>query len=258
MSETPGNTNPDQDLIVILPPEETSRQKEVKQVAADAKDMALDRLRSADTLVDHLRWHRAASVYFTPNNIDWIWDFGGTTAMALLAEQETDNFTKLNQRNAKALEELKSAVGSVESKEESVIVALKRIRNEAGIYDYRVLVKFPNTSATDPLDYTQENNQRDGEDLVFFEPENACVSHACDDLYKQHRDKAFYAPLKTLNQAIRDLQANKQGANEYLLDKTDEGVLKQDAWNYILVGVLDGYNNERLRVRVSDYWNKKR
>ena len=61
-------------------------------------------------------------------------------------------------------------------------------------------------------------------------------------------------PVKTLSDAIRGL--NRQGANEYLLEKTESGSVKQDAENYILVGLLGGYSNERFRARVSDFWNR--
>lgn len=259
--ETPNGQEAERKPIVINiePIEETPREKEVRVVAEGARSTALERLGRASDLTDYMRWHRAASLYLTPTNIDWIWDYGGTNSEDLIAEQESDRFTAGNERNATAADALKPTVDALEPQEGMIRVGLKRVRDQdTGRYEYRVLAAFPEgTHVADPLDGTvKTDQQKAGEDIIFFEPENACVSHACDDLYKAHRDSAFYMPVKTLSDAIRGLQANRQGANEYLLEKAETGPVKQDAENYILVGLLGGYSNERFRVRVSDYWNK--
>lgn len=244
-------------VMNIEPIEKTPREKEVRAVAEKARSTALDRLGGASDLTDYMRWHRAASVYLTAPNIDWIWDYGGTTPEDLIEEQESERFTKGNARNAAAAEEMRATVAGLETKPGMVKVALKRVRNEAGMYDYRVLAAFPERSAEDPLDGSVEGyKQRTGEDVIFFEPENACVNHACDDLFKENRTEGFYMPAKSLSESIQQLQRDKRGANEYLLEKTETGAIKQDAQNYIMVGLLGGYSNERFRVRVSDYWNK--
>lgn len=209
-------------------------------------------------MTDYLRWHRAASVYFTPPCVDWIWDYGGTTPEELVAEQQTERFTQGYSRNATVAEAMKPMVEILEPKEGMIRVALKRVRDHGEIYTYRVLAAFPDgTQVSDPLDgVLKEDKQTPRTNIVFFEPENACVNHACDDLYKANRDTAFYMPYKGLGEAIGQLQTNRKGVNEYLLEKTEAGNITQDAQNYILVGLLGGYSNERFRVRVSDFWNK--
>lgn len=249
--ETPNGQEAERKPIVIKidPVEETPREKEVRAVAEKARSTAIERLAQASDLADYMRWHRAASVYLN----------GGTNSEDLIAEQESDRFTAGNTRNATAADALKPVVNALEPQEGMIRVGLKRVRDQdTGMYEYRVLAAFPEgTHVSDPLDGTvKADPQKTGEDVIFFEPENACVSHACDDLYKANRDAAFYMPVKTLSDAIKGLQTNRQGANEYLLEKTETGSVKQDAENYILVGLLGGYSNERFRVRVSDYWNK--
>lgn len=243
-------------LHIDVPPE-TPREKEVRDVSNRACQQALDRLEQADSLTDYLRWHRAASVYFIPRNIDWIWDYGGTTPQDLVAEQENPNFTKGSAQNAAIVEEMRPIIEEMEPKEGQVRVTLKRVKNYAGLYEYIVLAAFPERTTEDPLDgKLGEYQKRTGVDILFFEPENACVNHACADLFKQHRTDGFYMPFKPLAEAIRQLQSNQGGVNEYLLYKTETGKVTQDAQNYILVGLLGGYSNERYRVRVSDFWNK--
>lgn len=246
-------------VINIEPTEETPREKEIRTVSEEARKVALNRLRNASNLTDYLRWHRAASFFLTAFNIDWMWDYGGITPEGLIDEQESDRFTKPHTQNAATAELLRSMIEKLPSQEGMVRMGLKRVKDhDAGIYEYRVLAAFPEgTYVDDPIDgLVKTDQQRVEEDVIFLEPENACVNHACDDLYKTHRNSAFYLPVRTLNEAIKELQTNRHGATEYLLEKTNTGSVKQDAGNYILVALLGGYSNERLRVRVSDYWNK--
>lgn len=246
-------------VINIEPVGDTPREKEVRAVAEEARLIALERLANASNLTDYMRWYRAVSIYLTPSNIDWIWDYGGTTPEGLIAEQESDRFAADNAKNATAAEALKTMIDALQPQEGMIRVGLKRVREQhIGGYTYRALVAFPEgTYVSDPLDGTIKTNQsKTGEDVIFFEPKSACVSHACDDLYKTHRNSAFYMPVRTLGDAINRLQVNRQGANEYLLEKTESGSVKQDAENYILVGLLGGYSNERFKIRISEFWNR--
>src|SRR3989344_3312719 len=117
-------------VINIEPIEETPREKEVRAVAEKARSTALDRLGEASDLTDYMRWHRAASVYLAAPNIDWIWDYGGTTADDLIEEQASERFTKGNARNATAAEEMRTTIIGLETRPGMVKVALKRVRNE--------------------------------------------------------------------------------------------------------------------------------
>lgn len=256
METQSGETKQEPIVIKVRPVKETPREKEIIEVAKIARQTALEKLSKTSDSTDFLRWHRATSVYFTPANIAWIWDYGGTTPEDLIAEQESKEFTESNAKNAQAAETLKTNIDTLQPQEGMIRVGLKRVRDRNGNYQYRVLAAFPKgTHVSDPLDESADQ-QRSEENIIFFEPETACVNHACDDLYKTHRDSAFYMPDKTLSEAIRGLQTNKQGANEYLLEKTEADSVKQDAENYILVGLLGGYSNERLRVRISDFWKR--
>ncbi len=246
------------DLTNITKAEITPREKEVREVSEKAKSVALEKLGLASNLTDYLRWHRAASVYLTPDNIDWMWDYGGVTPEGLISEQESEPFTELNARNSKAAEQMRVALAPLEPRDGMVRIALTRVRNEAGIYDYRVLAAFPKGRVEDPLDgYVKNQHQKTGEDVIFYEPETACVNHACDDLFKEHRGNGFYIPLKTMVEAMQQLQiVNPGGAVEYMLEKTEAGKVTQETENYITVGLHGGYSNERFRTRISDFWNK--
>ncbi len=255
------NGEPNKIVIKFKPVEETSTGIEIKEVTTKARAVALEKLGGASNLSDYLRWHRAAQL-ITPSNISWAWDekWGGEgyKAEELITEQETEASKKQADQNSAATEEMKTTITSAESKPGMVKVALKRVRNETGRYTYRALAAFPEKSISDPLDGAIEGyRQRSGEDIILFEPENACVEHACDDLFKEHRNNAFYMPLKDLDVAISQLQQGGQRENEYLIAKTDAGNITQDAQNFLLVGLMGGYSNERLRTRVSDFWNKQ-
>lgn len=243
-------------VIKIEEFEESAREKEIRVIAEQAQFIALRKLTNASNLTDYLRWHRAASFYFTPSNIRWAWDYGGTTVEELMTEQESSVFITAQTKNAATIEALRSTIDSLPFKKGMIRIGIKRVRNQVGSYEYRVLALFPKeSSVNDPLDKGQKIDVSKGEQIVFFEPQTACLNHACDDLYKIYRDSAFYVTDRTLQEAVRQLQSKKEGVVEYLLEKTETESVKQDPSNYLIVGLLGGYSNERLRVRVSDYFN---
>lgn len=250
-------SDPDFEIISIRPRELTPREQEIRVVSQTATKEGLQRLQNASDLKDWLTWQRAVSVYFDENNISWMWDYGGTAVEDLLAEPNTEVFSKIFEKETKVAQELKTKMDTTEPRENMFRIVLKRVRNERGYYNYRALVAFPKgIHAEDSGEgFTPHVHSGDIE-MIYFEPQQACTEHACDDLFKEKRDMVFYVPYVDLGTAIQRLQKNKDGINEYLLDKTEQGSVKQDALNYILVAVLGGYSNEKYYARISDFWRR--
>ena len=241
--------------INIVHKEETPREREIREVSEQTTSVALERLSQATDLATYMQWHRQASLDLKEESISWMWDYGGTTAVELIEDAESEKNVKAFEKDAQIISALIPNIVALEPKEGSVRIALKRVRvPDIRSYEYKVLATFPEGfKVGDPLD--RGHHEREGEDTIFYDPENACVVHACDDLYKLHRDSAFYITARPVYEALSLLQSNENG-NEYMLEKTEQGSVKQDAANYALVALLGGYINERNRVRVSDFWNK--
>ncbi len=256
MTENP--TDPDFQIITIRPHELTPQEKEIRKVSDEATAEAVKRLSSSPTLKDWLTWQRAAGIYFRERNISWMWDYGGVIAEDLVEEQTNEKFSEHHAKDAKIAESLRPSLNKLPEKEGIVRVVLKRARIDNNYYTYRALAAFPSgVEAFDPSDGVVKDHPDAKGGTVYFRPENACTEHACDDLFKIHRDEPFYMPYRDLYDATKRLQTNKNGVNEYLLETLDEGTkVKQDAENYILVALLGGYSNENYIARVSDFWNK--
>lgn len=133
---------------------------------------------------------------------------------------------------------------------------LKRIRDTHGYYKYGVLAQFPRgVQAENPiLGWTPLEVTQTYPDTIFFRPTAACVVHACDDLYKIHRNSVFEIPYRNREQAIQYMQHDERGMNEYQLKKTAEEIVKQDAGNYITVGLQSAFSNEPYVAPVSRFW----
>jgi hypothetical protein len=237
----------------------TPQHDEVEKVSIEASAEALKKLQESTTLTDYLRWHQSLFQYFTFNSINWMWDYGGTTVEDLITDRESDRVSKSCEKSATAAESMKSKIEKLEPKKGMLRVALKRIRESShSSYSYAVLAAFPSdVQVSDTIDRKLPKDiSRESSDIVLFQPTNACVNHACDDLYKINRDSSFYMPYRDVYEAIGRLDTSQNGVNEYLLDKSGENKIKQDTENYILVALHGGFSNEVNRCRVSDFWNK--
>lgn len=237
---------------------ETPRQKEVKEVASKARTIALDKLGTANSLQDYMIYHRAAK-FAQPHLIEWAWDYGGTTAEEIIEDDESERFQAVTRKDVKAAEAMREQLGNIEPKEGMVRVAIKRVRDEGGYITYRALAAFPKGEAVqDPVLGTTPADPEE-EQVVFFEPQNACVIHNMDDLYKAHRETGtFYIPHRTHGEALKGLQTNPNSITEYMLERTEDGKITQDPENYIFFTLIGGFSNEDGRIRVSDFWNKNK
>ncbi len=143
-----------------------------------------------------------------------------------------------------------------ESKPNQVAVLLKRIRSKGGrSWTYRALAKFPaGTKVSDP--FLGPDTQSD-QSIVYFQPDSACVEHACDDLYKEDPDHHLaYLPNWNIVELHSILRPNTAGVIEYVIATDTEGVkTKQNNQAQLLMGLLGGYSNETNRIRISDWEN---
>ena len=192
---------------------------------------------------------------FNSQSIDWMWDNDeGPVQNDVLEFFYTDDLKKRVSKDASAVEELMPKIRSLADSPEQIKVALKRIRGPHSYYEYGVLAQFPKgiQSSQPILGYTDLEETKTNPDTIFFRPTTPCVQHACDDLFKMYRGDGFYIPYRSREDATKRLQYNESGS-EYQLAKTPEGAVKQEAENYILVGLQSGFNNEPFVVPVSRF-----
>lgn len=252
--------------IVILPEDLkplSDKEKKAEALAHEARRYFEEKLTSAKTEAEYLKWHRAIRTYGAPELVAWMFDYGETDLNDLIADFEDPRMQKLVADDSKNLDSLKSKLDHFPPKAGFARIALKRLRDEFGrVSTYQVLVLFPkdyyvNSGSIDP---SVEENINDKGHAVFFKAENPCTIHSCDDLYRSTPDDSrgvLYLPLKPLQEVMSLIQKN-DGHAEYMLGIDEEGKkITQDAAHYLLGCLLGGFVNETERVRISDFWKKK-
>lgn len=179
----------------------------------------------------------------------------------MIAEYLEESRNEQFEQEARYVEEMKNVVGLLLKKDRKIRVVLKRVREKgSNRYQYRVLAVFPEgTMVKDNIaNFSAQTRPNRKEDIIYYDPENACVEHACDDLFKEHRGEkgcVFYIDNLPYLEAMNRIQENEEGVSEYLLGKDGDETITQEAENFLLVALLGGYGNEIYRVRVSDLWD---
>lgn len=255
MDENPDIIKITESDVKALKNSQSPKEKHLNLLSDQATAIAKENLVSAKNLGDFLKWHRAA-LFSRPEYIDWIIDIApNITAEEIIAEQVQD-YSKEAYIVQEMVETLDKSTGS----EDKIKLTLKRVREPHGHdWTYRVLALFPEgTKVVDPVLGHVENKL--GSPMVYFEPKTACVLHACDDLFKSLRDDGgvAYLPNLSIHEATNLLKLTPGGTAEYVMSKTETGRTKQDNHAQILVGLLGGYSNESLRVRVSDFFDRNK
>ncbi len=239
----------------------TENTKSVEKIIEEARKIAIENLRNAKSTIDFLRWHRAV-MWLTPTFSSWMFEYyPDLTVEDLIEEYLGETRNKQFQQEARYAEEMNDRVSLLPKKDGKIRVVLKRVREKgSNRYYYRALAVFPEeTRVKDYIaDCSAQTRPIKEEDIIYFEPANACVEHACDDLFKAHRGETgcvFYLDNLPYLEAMRRIQENDAGVSEYLLEKTEDGTITQEAESFLLVALLGGYGNEIYRVRVSDLWS---
>lgn len=240
--------------IVIGPPKRTPTESAIIEMSRNIRTRLMESLSAAKSLKEFIH-HYYALRLFNTQSIDWMWDNeGGPAQNDVVKFFYSDDLKRMVGKDESAVEVLMPKIRVKEDSPDQIKIALKRIRGPHAYYEYGVLAQFPKgIQASQPiLGYTDLEETRTNPDTVFFHPTSACVQHACDDLFKMNRGNVFYIPYSSREEATRRLQYNESGS-EYQLAKTPEGAVKQEAENYVLVGLQSGYNNEPFVVPVSRF-----
>lgn len=236
------------------------RESAVAAVASEARTRVIQLIHHASSEKDFIRWNHALIYATTPEMIDWMWEYGGTTAEDLIDDYETSERDAQFIQEQNYLLEMKKKLTQFPSKEGMIKIVIKRIREkheERTWYRYRVLAEFSSGQYVKPTQYEQPNDRKkEDPHIIYFEPENACVEHPCDDLYKASRDSGgvSYLSVKSYVELL-----NGVGDGHYMSgrDENDQK-LTRDASDYIQFALIGGFTNERRRVRISDFWNRQR
>lgn len=242
--------------IIIRVPPLTPLQRKVREVGSQVGTELQIRIDSSPTLTDYMHAYYGMGLY-SAGNMDWMWEDGTEPSVeAALTYFLSSRLREQAQQDAKAAEDLRPVVEGMADRQGQIKMALKRIRDRDGYYTYGVLAQFPEgVRASSPiLGHTPEDLLKVYPDTVFLHPTTACTSHAADDLFKLQRRDGFYVPYKTREKAIAGLQYDDSGVNEYQLRKTQNNIVKQDAVNYLLVGVQSAFDNELRVAPVSRFW----
>lgn len=254
----PKETDSQKSVIVIEPRELTPLEKQVVEVSNQVYIVLKANLDTASSLGGFMFYYYGARLFQLGNDIEWMWRQGEPTAKEVVEFFLPEQLKSDAERDSVVVKELVPLVASLEDDSSGVKIVLKRIRGPHNIYKYGVLAQFPKgVQAENPLlGYTTLEQTNSNPDIIFFRPNTACVLHACDDLFKIHRKQGFYIPYRNRQEALNRLQYNTQLQHEYQLEKKAENVVKQEAENYILIGLQSAFSNEPHVIPVSRYWAK--
>lgn len=253
--ESEGLDKPQPKVIVIRPPERSPKEQMILEISRQANALLEGHLKQASTLAEFILAYSGIRLK-SEGSIDWMWDYGEQTVADVVEFYRNDALQKAAARDAKVVEDLKAVLDQANPDSGNIQIALKRIRDRHGIYRYSVLGRFPKgVPAENPiLGWTPVEQTQTNPDIIYFRPTSACVLHACDDLFKTYRGTVFEIPYKTRQQALAALQSDDVGDYEYQLKKTAEGSVKQDAGNYITIGLQSAFSNEPYVAPVSRFW----
>lgn len=237
------------------------RREAVKNASREAEDTVVHNIDTAVTEGEYIRWCLALP-YVKPEMIDWMWDYGNLSGSDVVGDFVDSRRDEGLELQVKALNDLKAKLDKYPDKDGFVKVGLKRIRDKKTkeIISYRVLARFPKGYYVMGSLYDQpEDRNSDDEHYIFYEPSNACVVHACDDLYRANKetDGVAYVPALGYIEVLNKINREASGVSEYMLSRGEAGKLTQDSGNYILCGLIGGFSNEPRRVRISDFWKKQ-
>lgn len=250
-----------QPLTIVVKPRQRTPQEQRKTELSNAVGRSLkDSLASSTSLAQFILFHNAARAHLLASyggGLDWMWQYGEPTFDEVLGSFVNPDLATEAEKDAVVAEQLRPLLATLEDKTTSIRMVLKRVRGPHNLYKYALLAEFPKgTRADSPvLGFTPVEQTYTYPDTLYFRPESPCVRHACDDLYKMHRQIPFYIPYRTRNEAVALMRENEQGVNEYQLKKTAEEVVKQEAGNYILVGLQSAFSNELHVAPVSRFWS---
>lgn len=242
-------------IRIVIPPL-TPLQRKIRKVGSQVGTDLRMKLDAASSLTDFMHAYYGINLY-NVGSMEWMWEDGREPSVdGALSHFLSPELRGEAQQDAQAAEDLRPVVEAMMSRPGEIKMALKRIRDRRGYYAYGALAQFPeDVRVSSPvLGYTPEDQLRTYPDTVYFHPTTACVSHAADDLFRLNRRGGFYIPYKTREEAIAGLQYDEAGINEYQLKKTPEEVVKQDAMNYLLVGIHSAFSNELRVAPVSRFW----
>lgn len=243
------------EVIIVRPKERTPREQRIMEISAHVGTSLRENLDRAGTLADFIFAYRGIKLHHA-EGISWMWECGEQTEKDALEFFQNDALKKEAVRDAKVVEGLVPALQSANSESPNIQMVLKRIRDRYGYYKYSVIARFPKgVQAENPIfGWTPLELTQTCPDTIYFRPTSACVLHACDDLYKISRGSVLEIPYRSRAEAQRRMEYGEDGVNEYQLKKTQLETVKQDAGNYVTVGLQSAFSNERNVIPVSRFW----
>lgn len=244
-------------VIFVGPQQRTPEEQALLDAQKEADRTVGSMVENAKTLTEFIAAYEAQRQIHL-EDITWMRQHGPVTPEAILGFFHSDAAVQDAKKDTKAAEELKTVLDAIPDEPGKIKMVLKRVRYGPHNYiRYVVLAQFPAGEYVEDRVYgiTDRDTTRTP-DIVMFSPETSCSLHACDDLFKATRGTAFYIDFNTGQEAMRNLDRTPGGAAEYQLSRGPESTIKQDAGNYLLVGLHGRFTNEPRVARVSKFWNR--
>lgn len=248
-------------VIVLDIPPPTPEQAKARDIIGRTYQVLKDNAKEAQDLSGYIHGCRLLNDFMSPYREELITEYGIDSVEDAIdsiysTEEYTDQVKKRAKRDASLTEEMHGSFSSLESDEDHIKLALRRVRIDRWRWEYVALAEFPQGKPPGRRLYLFNGiDINDHPNVVLFTPTTPCVMHAVDDLYKSVRKAPFQIPYKSGDEALTAMEVNAQGINEYQLEKGEGATsIKQDAANYLTIGLQSRFFNETNAIPVSDYW----
>lgn len=178
------------------------------------------------------------------DNFVWIYNGKGCEDFSFedFLESDIASREKINsEKNASLAKEMYVLLKEYPDQEGHVKITLKRKR-EATTWTYVVMAIFPEGTRI-KRDYQDTKVTKENPGIMFLEIGPACISHACDVLYKELREQQKVGRLRYVSpQDICKALGNPESYNiEFMDSKTRE---TRDAASFVFAAITGHFSNQ--------------
>jgi hypothetical protein len=214
--------------------------------------------------LDYLKAHYGTYLYGAPEGIEWMFEYEKVTINELIADLDSPERNQALRKRLLSLNQLRQKLDQLPDRDGYAAIAIKKMREKDGhVSGYQVLARYPSEAFVVHygIDKTAGGTSNDKRDhVVFYQTSNACLAHACHELYatlpENSGGKVGYLPIVEIYQAVAAL-LQKNGIAEYVMEDEHGNKVTQDNVNYLNAALLGGLSNETDRIRISDLWKRK-
>ena len=235
------------------------RASAIDELFRQVKDKAKLMANNSGNLGDYVKAFFLDYYYTNFSGLGWLYDAtkGEMSVDALAGDLEVGDKAIEIEKTTAAIAEMKDRLEQEPEREGYVRVAVRKIRKGNDVTGLRAMAIFPSGVDIQRAGFDESVGRvNDKPQVVYYEPQKACWSHAVDDARKAADENggAYYLPLQNTQEAQNSLHADPKGNVEYVIDRGDDGErVKQSMDSYLWVALVRKADGENKHFVVSDF-----